>query len=321
MIKLKQSASTGETVRIQQSNILSRALYRLYKERALWLLALPGILWYLIFAYAPMYGLVIAFQNYSPARGMFGGPWVGFEHFISFFSSQFAWRVVRNTVLLSVYGIIFGFPVPIFLAIMLNEVKVNWFKRFAQSVSYLPHFISVVIVVGMVVNFVSPEGIINQAIVALGGESRNFLIMPEWFRTIFISSVVWQTAGWGSIIYLAAISGIDPELYEAATVDGASRIKQIRHVTIPCLLPTITILLILNVGTILSVGFERVLLLYNPATFETADVIATFVFRRGIGGGEFSYGAAVGMFQSVVNLLLVVSANAISRKVSETSLW
>jgi putative aldouronate transport system permease protein len=298
-----------------------KILAQVIKERQLWILALPGIIWYLIFAYVPMYGLVIAFQNFSPARGMLGGPWVGFEWFIQFFQSQFAWRVIRNTLLLSIYGVIFSFPAPIFLALMLNEVRIGWFKRFAQSVSYLPHFISVVIVVGMVVNFLAPDGIVNHIVVSLGGESRNFMVLPEWFRTIFISSVVWQGMGWGSIIYLAAIAGIDAELYEAATVDGASRFKQITNVTIPCIMPTIVILFILNMGGLLSVGFERVFLMYNPSTFETADVIATFVFRRGIGASEFSFGAAVGMFQSVVNLIILVTANYISRRASETSLW
>jgi putative aldouronate transport system permease protein len=204
---------------------------------------------------------------------------------------------------------------------MLNEIRSSKYKRFAQSVSYLPHFISTVIVVGMMANFLAPDGLINNIISILGGQRKQFMAMPQWFRFLYISSGIWQNAGWNSIIYLAAIAGISAELYEAATVDGASRFRQIFCVTLPCLLPTIVILLIMSVGNLLSVGYEKIILMYNTATYETADVINTYVYRRGIGGGEFSFGAAVGMFQSVVNMIVIVSANAISRKISETSLW
>lgn len=292
-----------------------------YQQRHLWLIALPGIIWYILFAYGPMYGVVIAFQNYSPARGLLGGPWVGFKWFAQFFDSRFFPVLLRNTLLLSLYGIIFSFPAPILLAIFLNEVKVGWFKRLAQSISYLPHFISSVIIVGMIVDFMAPQGVINNIIAGLGGERTQFMVLPEWFRTIYIGSGLWQSVGWNSIIYLAAISGIDAELYEAARVDGAGRIRQIFSITLPSILPTITILLIMTTGNLLSVGYEKIILMYNTATYETADVINTYVFRRGIGGGEFSFGAAVGLFQSIVNLVVIVLANALSRKVSETSLW
>jgi putative aldouronate transport system permease protein len=291
------------------------------KQRSLWLIALPGILWYAVFAYGPLGGLLMAFENYSPARGLLGGPWVGLKWFIQFFQSQFAWRLIRNTLLISIYSIVFSFPIPIILAIMLNEIRSGKYKRFAQSVSYLPHFISTVIVVGMMANFLAPDGLINNIISILGGERKQFMAMPQWFRFLYVSSGIWQNAGWNSIIYLAAISGISAELYEAATVDGASRFRQIFCVTLPCMLPTIVILLIMSVGNLLSVGYEKIILMYNTATYETADVINTYVYRRGIGGGEFSFGAAVGMFQSVVNMIVIVSANAISRKISETSLW
>ncbi len=293
----------------------------IYRERYLWLIALPGILWYAIFTYGPMYGLVIAFEQYSPARGILGGPWVGFQWFLQFFNSQFCWQLIRNTLLLSIYSLIFSFPAPILLAILLNEVKCGWFKKAAQTISYLPHFISTVIVVGMVVNFLAVDGPVNALIQMSGAEPVNFMAKPEWFRTIYIASGIWQGIGWNSIIYLAAISGIDSQLYEAATVDGASRLRQIWSVTIPGILPTITILLIMNVGNILSVGYEKIILMYNSATYETADVINTYVYRRGIGIGDFSFGAAVGMFQSVVNLIVILAANTVSRKVSETSLW
>ena len=301
--------------------IRNRTIKTFIEQRQLWLIALPGIIWYAIFAYGPMGGLMMAFENYSPARGVFGGPWVGFKWFIQFFQSQFFWRLLRNTLLISVYGIIFSFPVPIILAIFLNEIRSNGYKRFAQSVSYLPHFISTVVVVGMLANFLAPDGPVNVIMEKFGGEQKLFMAMPEMFRILYIGSGVWQNAGWNSIIYLAAISGINMELYEAATVDGASRFRQVFCVTLPCILPTIVILLILAVGNLLSVGYEKIILMYNTATYETADVIATYVFRRGIGAGEFSFGAAVGMFQSVFNMIILVSANAFSRKVSETSLW
>ena len=299
----------------------SRTIKTFIEQRQLWLIALPGIIWYAIFAYGPMGGLLMAFENYSPGRGLLGGPWVGFKWFIQFFQSQFFWRLIRNTLLISIYGIIFSFPVPIILAIFLNEIRFSGYKRFAQSVSYLPHFISTVVVVGMLANFLAPDGPVNVIMQKLGGEQKLFMAMPEMFRILYVGSGIWQNAGWNSIIYLAAIAGINVELYEAATVDGASRFRQIFTVTLPCILPTIVILLILAVGNLLSVGYEKIILMYNTATYETADVIATYVFRRGIGAGEFSFGAAVGMFQSVFNMIILISANAFSRKVSETSLW
>ena len=299
----------------------NRTFKTFIEQRQLWLIALPGILWYLIFAYGPMGGLLMAFENYSPGRGILGGPWVGFRWFIQFFQSQFFWRLIRNTLLISVYGIIFSFPIPIILAIFINEIRSNGYKRFAQSVSYLPHFISTVVVVGMMANFLAPDGPVNIIIQKLGGEQKLFMAMPEWFRFLYVGSGIWQNMGWNSLIYLAAISGINMELYEAATVDGASRFRQIFCVTLPCILPTIVILLILAVGNLLSVGYEKIILMYNTATYETADVITTYVFRRGIGAGEFSFGSAVGMFQSIFNMIILVSANSLSRRISETSLW
>ncbi|NSW91299.1 MAG: sugar ABC transporter permease [Firmicutes bacterium] len=312
--KLKQ-------LKLKQEKGFQRFIKTLKKEKYLWILVLPGIIWYLIFAYGPMYGLVIAFERYSPARGILGGPWVGFKWFKQFFESQFFWRLIRNTLLLNIYSIIFSFPAPIILAIMLNEIKHGWYKKAAQTISYLPHFISTVIAVGMVVNFLSTDGFINNLISLLGGQRKQFLVMPEWFRTIYIASGIWQSAGWNSIIYLAAISGIDSQLYEAAIVDGATKLNQIWHITIPGILPTIIILLILNLGHILSVGYEKIILLYNPAVYETADVINTYVYRRGVAGGEFSFGTAVGLFQSVINFIMIILANKISRNLSEISLW
>lgn len=306
----------------KNKGVLKRFIYTLDKEKYLWLLVLPGIIWYIIFAYMPMYGLIIAFKDFSPYRGIAGSPWVGFMWFEQFFESQFFWRLIRNTLLLNIYNIIYSFPVPIILAILLNEVQHSWYKRVAQTISYLPHFVSTVVVVGMMANFLSPvNGIVNRIIVALGGKSINFMIMPEWFRTLYIISGIWQGAGWGSIIYLAALSGIDPQLYEAATVDGASKLKQLWHISIPGILPTIIIMLILNLGRILSVGYEKIILMYNSATYETADVINTYVYRRGLQSGEYSFGTAVGMFQSVINFIFIICANKFSRKLTEISLW
>jgi len=310
------------TIRKKQKGFFLRNLEILYKEKAFWLMVLPGIIWYLIFAYGPMYGLIISFKDFSPFKGITKSPWVGFKWFIQFFESQFFWRLIRNTLLLNIFNIIFSFPVPIILAFLLNEVRHNWYKRIVQTVSYLPHFVSTVIIVGMLVNFVAPSGgIVNNIIVALGGEPIHFMVKPEWFRPLYIITGIWQNAGWNSIIYIAALSSIDPQLYEAAYVDGANKIKQIWYVSLPGILPTIIIMLILALGSILSVGYEKIILMYNTATYETADVINTYVYRRGVVGGEYSFGTAVGLFQSVINFMFIVAANKISRKVSNVSLW
>ena len=284
-------------------------------------MALPVVAYYIIFHYAPMYGAIIAFKEFNPALGIMGSPWVGFKHFKSFFEGVYFWRLVRNTLLISVYSLIWGFPAPIILALLLNEVKNKYFKRTVQTVSYLPHFISLVVVCGIIKDFTSTDGVINDIIEFLGGERTNFLMIPEWFRPIYVGSGIWQEVGWGSIIYLAAITNIDPQLYEAATIDGASRWKQTWHITLPGIVPTIVILLILRLGGLMSVGFEKIILLYNSATMETADVISSYVYRRGLLDFDYSFSAAVGLFNSVINLILITSANRLSRKVSETSLW
>ncbi len=292
------------------------------RDKYLWLLVLPGIIWYAIFAYAPMYGLVIAFKDFSPFKGIWGSPWVGIKWFKDFFSSHYFWRLIRNTLLINVYGLLWGFPAPIIFALLLNELQHEGFKKFSQTVSYLPHFISTVVIVGIVMDFLSPStGLINRMIRALGGETIHFMIEPGWFRTIYIASGIWQGIGWNSIIYLAAISGIDQELYEAATVDGASRLRKMWHITIPGILPTVVILLILNLGSLLSVGYEKIILMYNPRTYETADVISTYVYRRGIGDAEYSFATAVGLFQNIINFIMIATFNQISKKVSEISLW
>ncbi|SFP95304.1 ABC transporter permease [Caldicoprobacter faecalis] len=284
-------------------------------------MALPVIAYYIIFHYMPMYGAIIAFKEFNPALGIIRSPWVGFKHFKSFFEGVYFWRLIRNTLLISIYSLVWGFPAPIILALLLNEVKNNYFKRTVQTISYLPHFISLVVVCGIIKDFTSTDGVINDIIELLGGERTNFLMKPEWFRPIYVGSGIWQEVGWGSIIYLAAITNIDPELYEAATIDGASRWKQTWHITLPGIVPTIVILLILRLGGLMSVGFEKIILLYNSATMETADVISSYVYRRGLLDFDYSFSAAVGLFNSVINLILITSANKLSRKISETSLW
>jgi putative aldouronate transport system permease protein len=299
----------------------TRLLKRLVRERYLWLLLVPGLAWYCIFCYAPMYGLIIAFKDFSPYKGIAGSRWVGLLWFRQFFDSVFFWRLIRNTILINVYSLLFSFPVPVILAILINEMRSKAYQKAAQTISYLPHFISTVIVVGMLVNFVDTQGVINNLVEALGGRRINFMVQPGWFRPLYIMSGIWQSAGWDSIIYLAALSGIDPQLYEAATVDGAGKLRQLWHISLACILPTIVIMFILNVGSLLDVGFEKIFLMYNPATYETADVISTYIYRRGILSGDFGFGAAVGLFQAVINFILIVAANRASRRISSISLW
>lgn len=291
------------------------------KDRYLLILLIPVVAYYIIFCYIPMYGAVIAFKDFIPTKGILGSDWVGFKWFAQFFKSIYFGRLLKNTIMLSVYSILWGFPIPIIFALMLNEIKDGLFKRVTQTVSYLPHFISIVVVVGMMVNMLAPTGVITMFIKQLTGETINFMSNPKWFRTVYIGSGIWQEFGWNSIIYLAALSSIDPTLYEAARVDGASRIRQIFHITLPGIAPTIIILLILSAGNILNVGFEKIILMYSPATYQTADVISTYVYRSGILQAQYSFGAAVGLFNSVANFVILIVVNWISRRTSETALW
>lgn len=293
------------------------------KGRYVLLLLLPGLVYYVVFHYLPMYGVVIAFQDFRVTRGILRSPWVGLKWFIQFFRNPDFPNLIRNTLAINVIGLVLGFPAPIILAVMLTEVKNEGFKRTVQTVSYLPHFISTVIIAGMVVNFLSPRsGIVNILLNSLLGiKPIHFMAKPEYFWWIYTAMNIWKGVGWGSIIYIAAISGIDPCLYEAAIVDGAGRFGRIRHVTIPGILPTIAILLILSIGRMLDVGAESIILLYNPVVYETADVISTFVYRRGLLGGDHSFATAVSLFNSAVNLLLLIGANRLSRKITGSSLW
>ena len=302
--------------------VWARAGRALRRDRYLYLILLPVVAYFALFKYVPMYGLVISFMDYSVFRGIGGSEWVGLSNFWSFFQSVYFFRLMRNTLLISVYGLLFTFPIPIALALLFNEMKSGLYKRLAQTISYLPHFISTVVVVSMLTTMLSAQnGIFNNAIAALGGERIRFLQEPGMFRTIYIASDAWQSAGWSSIIYLAAIAGVSPELYEAATIDGAGRLGRALHVTLPSILPTITILLVMNMGNLLSVGYEKILLMYNELTYETADVISTYVYRKGILDNDYGYSTAVGLFNSGVNLLLLFAANMLSRKLGEVSLW
>ncbi|WP_282940661.1 ABC transporter permease subunit [Paenibacillus sp. RC67] len=295
---------------------------RIRRNADLYLLFLPVLIFFIVFEYVPMYGVQIAFKDFIATKGIWGSPWVGFKHFERFFSSFYFWRIIKNTLGIGLYQLLVGFPVPILLALMINEVRSSLYRRFIQTVTYAPHFLSTVVAVGMIMMFLAPEsGMINILIQWFGGEPISFLTEPAWFKTVYVLSGVWQQMGWSSIIYLAALSGIDPQLHEAARMDGASRLQRIWHINLPGILPTVVILLILNVGSILGVGFEKVFLMQNSLNMSASDVISTNVYRSGILGAEFSYSAAVGLFNSVVNFVLLLSVNRIARKVSETSLW
>ena len=297
-------------------------IQKVSRDRAWLIMIMIPFLWYVLFRYVPMYGVIIAFKDFNIGRGVMRSDWVGFKWFLQFFRSFYFFRLVRNTVLISLLSLVFGFPAPIIFALMLNEVRVPGYKRIIQTISYLPHFISLVIVVGIMVNFLSPaSGLVNVIIERLGGDPIHFLSENRWFRPLYIGSGIWQNFGFGSIIYLAAMSGINVELYDAAEADGCSRLQKIRHITLPGISSTIIILMILRMGSIMSVGFEKVLLMYSPATMEVADVISTYVYRRGIVSGEYSFATAIGFFDSVVNLSFLFVFNRIARRFSETSLW
>ncbi len=316
---LTLSHQTG--VGLKKDSVFDRIVTDFRINKYLIFLAIPVVLWYLIFCYIPMYGIIIAFKDFNPVKGVFGSAWVGFRHFKEFFNSYYAWRVIRNTLLLNIYGLIFSFPAPIILAVLLNELRSKWFKKTVQTVTYLPHFVSMVVICGMITDFTSQSGIINTIIEMFGGERVSFLLYPEYFRTIYVASGVWQGVGWGSILYLAALTGIDQELYAAASIDGAGRWRQFLSVTLPGITPTISIMLILNIGNMMNVGYEKVILLYNPNTYETADIISSYVYRRGLINADYSFSVAVGLFNSLVNLVMIIIANQTSKKVNETSLW
>lgn len=297
----------------------------LKRNRYLILMMVPVVIYYIVFCYFPMSGLWMAFTQYkvgSGLAGLFTSEFVGLKWFKQFFGSIYAWRLVRNTLLLSFYSLIFGFPIPILFAVAVTQLRRKRVQKTVQVLTYLPYFISTVVVCGMINNFLSPSsGIINQVLNAIGIESINFLSLPEWFRRIYVISGSWQTFGFNSIIFVAAIMGISPDLYEAMRVDGANRRQEIWHLVLPSIKPTIILLLIMSLGSMMSVGFEKVYLLYNTAVYETADVIQTYVYRQGILSNNYSYAAAVGLFNSIVNFTIVFLANRFSRKLTDTEIW
>ncbi len=291
------------------------------KNKAYYLMFLPVLAFFLLFRYLPMLGITIAFQDYQPRGGFWNSPWVGLKHFEDFLTGFYFWRVFRNTILLNLYSLLFVFPSSIILALLINEARNRRFKKAAQTVSYLPHFISTVVFCGMIVDFVSQNGIVNYFLSMFGFEPENLLMRPELFRAIYIVSDIWKSAGWGSILYLAALSGIDTQLYESASIDGASRLRQMFSITLPGISPTIVIMLIIKIGSMMTMDFERVILLYNPVILETADVISSYVYRKGILEMNYSFSTAVDFFNSIINFSLVIFANWFSRRVNETSLW
>ena len=305
-----------------KKGFLEIAVKDIRRNKILYLLSIPIILWYLIFCYRPMVGVLMAFQNFNPVKGILGSQWVGMKHFVDFFTGIYAWRTIRNTLALSLLDLIFNFPAPIIFALMLNEVKNRYFNKTVQTISYMPYFISMVVMCGIIVDFTSAGGIISTLVANLTGTaSQNLLGDPACFRPIYIISNIWQGLGYGSIIYIAALAGVDQELYEAATIDGAGRWKQTLHITIPSISSTIIIMLILKMGSMLSVGSEKVLLLYSPSTYETSDIISTYVYRMGFESYNYGFSTAVGLFNSVVNTIFLLTTNYFAGKYSETSLF
>ena len=284
-------------------------------------MVLPVITYFVLFAYLPMYGVIIAFQNYRPTLGIWNSPWVGLRHFQSFLKDVYFFRLIRNTITLSLFSILFGFPAPIIFALFLNELKHKSFKRTVQTITYMPYFISTVIICSLIRTYSAADGIFSQIAVFFGGDPKNFLTIGKYFLPVYVVSGIWETIGWNSIIFLAALSGIDQEQYEAATIDGAGRFRRMLHVTLPNLMPTIMVLFILRMGGILNIGFEKIILLYNEGIYETADVISTYVFRRGILEMSFSFATAVGLFNSLVNVIFLVITNKISKKITQSGIY
>jgi putative aldouronate transport system permease protein len=318
---LKVNRQPQVKIRTRLNDFRKRAVKDFKINKSLYILIIPVVVYYILFQYKPMYGIIIAFKNFNPSKGIVGSPWVGFKYFEDFIRGVYFWRTLRNTIVVNVTNLVFGFPAPIILALLINELKNKLFTRVVQTISYLPHFLSLVVVCGMILNFTRDTGVIGDIIAFFGGTRETLLNTPKNFVPVYVTSDIWQGVGWGSIIYLAALAGIDQELYEAAKVDGANKWKQTLHITIPGILPTIVVLLILRIGNMLNLGFEKIILLYNPAIYETADVISSFTYRKGLQEFNFSYSAAVGLFNSIINFFLLISANKISKKINDSSLW
>jgi putative aldouronate transport system permease protein len=294
----------------------------LIRDQWLYYMLLPGIIYFILFKYLPMWGVLISFQNYQPFLGFWHSDWVGMKHFTRFFGEPTFWMLLRNTIVLAMYNLVFFFPLPIIVALMLNEVRKEAFKRFVQTMIYIPHFFSWVVVVGMVYMLFTVEGgLVNELIARAGGEKINFLISSEWFRTLIMSEVIWKETGWGTIIFLAALAGVDPQLYEASKIDGAGRWRQLWHITLPAIRSTIVILFILRLGHFLDTGFEQIILMLNALNREVGEVFDTYVYSVGINQSQFSYSTAVGLFKSLVGLVLVLATNALAKKFGEEGIY
>lgn len=306
-----------------QKNRFSFAYFfkQLNRSKYLYLLLLIPMVYFILFKYKPMYGVLIAFKDFKVRQGIMGSPWVGFEHFQSFLTDPAFGTIFKNTIILSVLQILICFPIPVIFALFVNEVRSRRLKGLVEKVSCFPHFISVVVVISVLTTFVSRDGLVNQIIVAFGGTAKSLLLDSAWFRPLYIISDIWQETGWGAIIYLAALSNVDLQLYEACDIDGGGRFTKIWNITLPSITPTITIMFIMRMGSIMSVSFEKVLLMQNPAIFETADVISTYVYRRGLEGAQYSYATAVGVFESLIGIAFLLMSNAITKKLNETSLF
>lgn len=316
----KTSQSMGAHLS-KRANVL-HTVKKIGKNWQLYLFLLPTLAYFFIFKYVPMYGLQIAFKDFIAVQGIWGSKWVGFEHFQRFFDSYQFWNLIQNTLLISLYQLLFSFPIPIIFALMLNQVTHTRFKKFVQTVTYAPHFISVVVLVGMIFIFLSPSnGFINNLIKLFGGEPIYFMGSADWFRTVFIGSEIWQTTGWSAIIYLAALTSIDPQLHEAAMMDGASKFKRILNIDIPGIMPVIMILLILSVGNFVSIGFQKVLLMQNALNITNSEVIQTYVYKTGLIGSQFSYAAAIGLFENIANFILLIMMNQFAKKIKQQSLF
>jgi len=306
---------------IKKPVLTEKFTVKIKKNYELYLLLIPGLIYVIIFKYTPMYGMVIAFQDFDIFSGIWGSPWVGLKNFSELFHSSGFYEVFRNTFLISVYKIVFLFPLPIFVALVLNEVKNMVFKRFVQTAIYLPHFLSWVIIAGLFTTILSTNGIINNVISAFGGKPISFLMDNNWFRSLLVITAGWKEAGWSAIIYMATIAGLDQSMYEAAKIDGAGRLKLITFITLPCLSSTIILLLILKLGHILDAGTEQILMMYNPMVYKTSDVIGTYVYRMGLGKMNYSFSTALGLFNSVIGFILVMVGNKLSRKVVKKGIW
>lgn len=317
-VEIKASSQHAYVLQNKKKNIW----FRIWEHRVFYLFLLPGIIWFIIFSYIPMYGITIAFKDFNFTQGILGSPWAGLKYFKQFFQYYQSGEIIRNTLIISLLKLLIGFPMPIILALMLNEVRVTKFKRTVQTISYLPHFISWVVVVTLMQRMFTPYGgPINELIATFGFDKVSILGNVKYFYQVIILSDVWKGVGWGAIIYLAAIAGVDPQLYEAAKIDGANRFRQMWHVTIPSIRGVMVILFILACGGIMSAGYEQLLLLNTPATASIGTVLDVYVIKAGLEQGRFSYATAVGLFQGIIGLILIITANQISKKVNETSLW